>query len=73
MGIIAGGIFLVSIVIFVFFQFGVVQNFLYAIVALVKLNDKEIISGSEDATIRIWNIATGKCKAFYMKMLVLNG
>jgi len=35
MGIIAGGIFLVSIVIFVFFQFGVVQNFLYAIVGLV--------------------------------------
>lgn len=35
MGIIAGGIFLVAIIIFIFFQFGVVHNLLYALVGLV--------------------------------------
>lgn len=35
MGIIAGGITLVAIVVFVFFQFGVVHNLLYAIVGLL--------------------------------------
>jgi len=35
MGIIAGGIFLVAVVIFVFFMFGVVHNFVYALVGLL--------------------------------------
>jgi putative OPT family oligopeptide transporter len=35
MGIIAGGIFLVALVIFVFFMFGVVHNILYAFVGLL--------------------------------------